>query len=119
MAEKRDYRDLVVWQQAIALIPSIYRAIEGFPREEMFALSAQVRRASVSVAANIAEGQARNSPKEFRQHLAIAKGSLAELHTLLVVAERLRYLSADQLRETERALTRVRKPLIGLMSRLQ
>ena len=117
--EKRDYRDLVVWQRAINVIPTIYAMIAKFPRVEEFALSAQMRRSCVSIAANIAEGQARSSRKEFRQYLAIAKGSLAELHTLLVVAERLRYLGIEQLNEIERELTAVRKPLVGLMDQLQ
>ena len=119
MIEKRGYRDLIVWQRAIDLVPVVYQFIHAFPRAEEFALSAQMRRACVSIAANIAEGQARQSRKEFRQHLAIAKGSLAELHTLFIVAQRLKYLNEEALAELELKLSAIRKPLSGLMDKLK
>ena len=118
MTEKRSYRDLVVWQRAIDLVPVVYQIIRSFPVAEEFALSAQMRRACVSIAANIAEGQARRSRKEFRQHLAIAKGSLAEVHTLFVVAQRLGYINDEKLVEIEIQLSAIRKPLTGLMDQL-
>jgi four helix bundle protein len=73
----------------------------------------------VSIPANVAEGQARQSKKEFLQHLAIAKGSLAELQTLLIVAEKLGYLTSAQLLELEQDLAQVGRPLAGLMARLR
>lgn len=115
--KKSSYRDLIVWQRAVDLIPLVYRTLRDFPRVEEYALSMQIRRASVSIAANIAEGQARRSRKEFRQHLAIAKGSLAELHTLLIVAQRLGYLTEQQLGDLENQLGSVGRPLAGLMDR--
>jgi four helix bundle protein len=116
---KRNYKDLVVWQRAINLVPKIYAAIKGFPVEERYSLCNQLRRAAVSVPANIAEGQARHSAKEFHHHLAIAKGSLAELHTLLIVAHRLAYLSADQLASLEKEIDEVSRPLFGLMASIR
>ena len=118
MGGKQGYRDLVVWQRAIDLVPAIYAIVKSFPRHETFALSDQVRRAVVSIAANIAEGQARQHRKEFLQHLAIARGSLAEVHTLIVVAHRLRYVADEQVADLEKQLGEIAKPLNGLMSKL-
>ena len=119
MATSRSYRDLVVWQRAVDLVPKVYELLKGFPREERYDLGSQIRRAVVSIPANIAEGQARQHPKEFLQHLSIAKGSLAELHTLLIVAERLAYLEAKQLLVMEQELAQIGRPLSGLITRLR
>lgn len=115
---KRTYRDLVVWKRAIELVPQVYRLVGKFPRFETYAIADQIRRSVVSIPANIAEGQGRQHPKEFLQHLAIARGSLAELHTLLVVAGRLEYLSAEELDTIEAELAKVAKPLHGLIANL-
>ena len=85
MEKKADYTELVVWQRAMALVPDVYTLLKAFPQEETYALADQIRRAVVSIPANIAEGQARQHRKEFIQHLSIAKGRLAELHTLLMM----------------------------------
>jgi four helix bundle protein len=118
MNGKQGYRDLVVWQRAIDLVPAVYAVVKSFPKHETYALSDQMRRAVVSIAANIAEGQARQHRKEFLQHLAIARGSLAEVNTLIVVAQRLRYVSDEQVVGLEKQLTEIAKPLNGLMSKL-
>lgn len=118
MGTKVGYQDLVVWKRAIDLVPTVYQAIREFPAHENFALSAQIRRAVVSISANIAEGQGRQHRKEFLQHLSIAKGSLAELHSLLTVAHRLGYLESTALDELETALSGVRRPLTGLLETL-
>ena len=89
---KRDYRDLTVWQKAIDLVTEVYRVTRSFPKEEMFGLTSQLRRAAVSVPSNIAEGQGRLRRGEFRQFLGMAKGSLAELDTQLLIARNLGYL---------------------------
>jgi len=99
-------------------VPEIYRLAQGFPKYETYALGDQMRRAAVSVPANIAEGQGRQHPKEFAQHLSIAKGSLAELHTLLIVAWKLGYLDEGQLRQWEDQLAEVGKPLQGLLAKI-
>ncbi|HWB00364.1 MAG TPA: four helix bundle protein [Pirellulales bacterium] len=95
------YRDLIVWQKAIDLVEAIYDATRGFPTEERYGLSSQLRRAAVSIPSNIAEGQGRASSRDFARFLEIALGSLAEVETQLVIAGRLhtrdpRYLSADR-----------------------
>jgi len=113
--DKSSYSDLIVWQKTIDLVPSVYVTLRSFPVEENFALSQQIRRAVVSVSANIAEGQARSHRKEFVQHLAIAKGSLAELDTLLIVTERLGYVTEDELSGLEDRIADIRRPLAALM----
>jgi four helix bundle protein len=115
----RTYRDLRVWQEAISLVPAVYEAIKALPIEERYELASQIRRAVVSIPANIAEGQARRHTKEFLQALYIARGSLAELETLLIVSERLGYLTPAQMQSLEEALMTVRQPLLGLIRRLR
>lgn len=118
MGSSRGYRDLVVWKRGIALVPVIYRFAARLPKHEMYALADQLRRACISIPANIAEGQARRHRKEFLQHLSIARGSLAEINTLLVVAAELGYLSSDELSGLESQLNEIGRPLQGLISRL-
>lgn len=119
MADKRDYRDLIVWQRAVALAPVVYGMLREFPRHEEFALCAQIRRACVSIAANIAEGQGRQTRKEFHQFLNVAKGSLAELHTLFVIAHRLEYIQAERLAQLESHLAGIGRPLAGLILQIK
>ena len=83
----QNYRDLGVWQKAIALSVACYRVTSEFPKEEMYGMTAQIRRASVSVAANIAEGHGREHTRTFVQFLRISQGSLKELETHLILAE--------------------------------
>jgi four helix bundle protein len=92
MSEIKTYRDLTVWQKAVDLVADAYRLSDRFPRSEEFALRLQLRRAAVSVPANIAEGHGRTGIGEYLHHLSIAHGSIAELETLLTVAVRLGYL---------------------------
>jgi four helix bundle protein len=81
-----------VWRKAVDLVESVYRASAAFPAEERYGLTSQLRRAAISVPANIAEGAARDGTGEFLQFLGIARGSLAEVETLVVLAERLGFL---------------------------
>jgi len=87
----RSFRDLEVWQLGLDLVQGVYRCTAAFPKSETFGLAAQMRGAAVSIPSNIAEGQARNSGKQFLQFLSIALGSLAELETQLELATRLEY----------------------------
>lgn len=84
----KSYRDLVAWQKAVALVTDTYRATSKFPRDELFGLTSQVRRCSISIPSNIAEGQGRLSEKEFRYFLGQARGSLMELETQFQIAQR-------------------------------
>jgi four helix bundle protein len=89
------YRDLIAWRKAMEFVVKIYHATRAFPREELYGLTSQLRRAAVSVPSNIAEGQARFSQKEFRHFLSHARGSLVEIETQLMIAQNLRYLSPE------------------------
>jgi four helix bundle protein len=95
--KSRSYRDLEVWKLSLSLVEDIYKATATFPASENYGLSQQIRRAAVSIPSNIAEGQFRNSSKEFRQFLAIALGSSAELETQLIIANKVNYLSTEEL----------------------
>ena len=89
----RKHHELRAWQDAIALVTSIYRATASLPKDEIFGLSIQMRRAAVSVPSNIAEGAARNSDREFLQFLGIARGSLSELETQIIISRNLGYVT--------------------------
>ena len=92
----RDYRDLEVWKNGISLVTEIYRICEFLPKEETYGLSGQMKRAAVSIPANIAEGQGRSGLKDFVHFLSISLGSVYELSTELVICNRIGYLSENQ-----------------------
>ncbi len=91
MSTPSGYRDLLAWQEAMKLAVMVYHVTSSFPREEIYGLTAQVRKSAVSVPSNIAEGAARNSAREFRHFLGVSAGSLAEVETQLDLAARLNY----------------------------
>jgi four helix bundle protein len=111
-----NHRDLIAWREAMTLVETIYRETEAFPREEVFGLKAQIRRAAVSVPSNLAEGSGRNSAGELRQFVGFASGSLAELETQLEVAVRLGFLNRDA--SAIRQARRVGKLVIALRKSL-
>jgi four helix bundle protein len=88
----KHYGELIAWQKAMDLVERVYEATECFPRKEVFGLTNQLRRAVVSVPSNIAEGQGRQSTRDFLHFLSIAKGSLQEVETQIIIARRLVYL---------------------------
>ena len=88
----KGHHELTVWQRSIDYATKIYRITEGFPKDELYALTSQMRRCAVSVPSNIAEGAARNSKREFKQFLSIAQGSVAELETQIIIAGKLGYM---------------------------
>ena len=90
------YRQLIAWQKAMELVELVYDLTDDFPTEERFGLASQIRRAVVSIASNIAEGQGRNSTKEFINHLSIAYGSLMEMETQTLVAEMRHYSTVEK-----------------------
>ena len=90
------YRDLAVWQKAMSLVSAIYQLTSTFPDAERFGLTSQIQRAAVSIPSNIAEGQGRLATKEFRQFLGVARGSLKELETQLLISIDLGYTSEEQ-----------------------
>ncbi len=114
----RNYLDLIAWQRAMDLVEAVYQSTIGFPREEQFGLTSQLRRAAVSVPSNIAEGQGRQSPKEFRHHLSIAYGSLREIETQLLIAQRLGFLGTAEAGRLLNLTSEVGRLINGLLNSL-
>jgi four helix bundle protein len=112
------FRDLRVWQQAVDLALAVYKATGSFPKHEIYGLAQQMRRAAVSVASNIAEGKGRWSGKEFRHFLFNARGSLLELETQILIAEKLEYIVGKQLSDLRACATQVGRSLTGLINSL-
>ena len=111
-------RDLIAWQKARVLVREVYAATKHFPEDERYGLVSQLRRAGVSVVANIAEGQGRNTVGEFQQFLGHAKGSLTELETELIVAEDLGYLRPQEVKELPAKCDEVSRLINGLIRSL-
>ena len=116
MSETRTHKDLDVWNEAMRLAREVYRLSATLPQEEAYGLTAQLRRAAVSVPSNIAEGAARSSRKEFIQFLHHALGSLAEIETQLLLAKDLHNV---QDKEVEATMERTRRMLLGLIRSLK
>jgi four helix bundle protein len=114
----RNYRELIVWQEAIKMAKAVYQVTGKFPKQETYALADQIRRAAVSVPSNIAEGQARKSPGDFRRFLHIALGSLAEVDTQLVLAQEFGYLSKEDVDPMDEQILELRKKLYALINSL-
>jgi four helix bundle protein len=114
----KNYRDLIVWQEAIKPTKAVYKLTEKFPRQETYALADQIRRAVVSVPSNIAEGQARKAPGDFSRFLHIALGSLAEVDTQLILAQEFGYLSKEDVETVNEQIQSLRKKLYALINNL-
>ena len=112
------YRGLDVWQLAMDIVIEIYRLTRAFPAEEKFGLTAQLRRATVSIPSNIAEGHSRLGAAEFRRFVSIARGSVAEVETQIAVAVALGFIGADEIKSLSTQLDRLSKMLFGLYRRL-
>jgi len=115
----QSYRDLDVWQKAIALSVSCYRVTSELPKEELYGMTAQIRRASVSVAANIAEGHGREHTRTFIHFLRISQGSLKELETHLVLVEQIGLLAKERVQPLVTAADEVGRMLRALIRVLQ
>ena len=100
MAQIKSYKDLLIWQKGINIVVLVYKIVESFPKEELYALSNQLKRASVSIPSNIAEGYGRNSEKSFSHFLDISRGSLFEIETQLIIAKELGIISDEILFNT-------------------
>jgi four helix bundle protein len=114
----QDFRDLELWKQGIGLVKQLYLLTASFPSDERYGLTSQIRRAAVSVPANVAEGQSRLHRGDFVHHLSIARGSLAELETHIIIAESLGFLSADQTGPVVKAIHDLRRMTHGLIASL-
>ncbi|MFY8065513.1 MAG: four helix bundle protein [Flavobacterium sp.] len=95
MKEIKSYKDLLIWQKGIKIVILVYQLVKSFPKEEIYALTSQLKRASVSIPSNIAEGYGRNSDKSFSHFLDISRGSLFEIETQLIIAKELGFISDD------------------------
>lgn len=109
-----NFRNLIVWRRAVELATSIYRKTVNFPKSELYGLTSQTRRASVSISSNIAEGAGRKSKKEFANFLSISYGSACELETQLLIAKNLGYLNSDDFKKLFSEIDEIQKMLYTL-----
>lgn len=115
----RTHKDLDVWKKSIALVTEIYRITSNLPKEEQFGLISQMRRAAVSVPANIAEGFGRKTTGELKQFIGIAKGSLAELETLLIISKNLGYIDLENQALFDNRISEIFRIIDGLTRKLE
>lgn len=113
------HKDLDVWKLSIDLVVKVYELTNQFPKEEKYRLVNQMRRSSVSIPSNIAEGAARTSAKEFANFISISLGSLSELETQLIISEKLFLLDINSLEKIMNDLIQIRKMLLGLRNSLK
>jgi four helix bundle protein len=118
VSKVKHYKDLLVWQKGMNLVKSIYALTAMFPREERYGLTSQLRRAAVSVPSNIADGQARQSTKEFLQFISHAEGSLAELETQLLLSVDLAFVQKNEISAALQEIDELQKMLSGLRTKL-
>ncbi|HSD06085.1 four helix bundle protein [Flavobacterium sp.] len=97
MSEIKSYKDLLIWQKGIEIVCMTYKLVYSFPKDELYALSSQIKRSSVSIPSNIAEGYGRQSAQSYIQFIKIARGSLCELETQLLVAKKLDFINNEEL----------------------
>ena len=115
----KTHKDLDVYNLSIELVKIIYNLTKNFPKEELFGLISQIRRAAVSIPSNIAEGSARNHSKEFKQFLYIALGSASELDTLILISNKLELINNKNYEELFSKLTSISKMLQGLIKSIK
>ena len=114
-----NYEKRIVWQDSVDLVVQVYGITKGFPKSEQYGLTNQINRSAVSDPNNIAEGAGRNSPKEFYQFPGIASGSASELNTQLIIANKLSFIDADLLRETQNKLSSIHKMIYKLQNTIK
>ncbi len=115
----QDYKKLIVWQKAHELTLKIYKATETLPKSEMYGITSQLRRASSSIPANVAEGSGRKSKNEFKQFLVIAAGSASEVEYYLLLAKDLNYIEQNIFTKLSQIVSEIRKMLFGLIEKLK
>jgi len=113
------FKDLTLWQEAMELVIDVYKITKQFPKSEMYGLCGQMQRCAVSVPSNIAEGHQRNSTPQFLQFISIARGSLGELETQIILAFRLEYLDKNTKEELLNRVARVGRLIGGMMKSLK
>jgi len=118
MAAVRDFRDLIVWQKSMDLVETVYRFMATFPREEIYGLTSQLRRAAVSIPLNIAEGNGRNTTRDYLHFLGMAYGSIKEVETQVLIAQRLQYIAPSQSDALVQMTSEVARLISGLSNSL-
>jgi four helix bundle protein len=114
----KSYKELIVWQKSFELVKKIYKITDNFPKSEVYGLTSQIRRASISIPSNIAEGFVRNHKKEYSQFISIAFGSGAELETQILLSKELKFITDKEFYELDSLLLEIMKMLNSLKSKL-
>jgi len=114
----KSYNDLDIWKRSIKLVEDIYRLTKSFPKEELYGLTSQMRRAAVSIPSNIAEGFTRLHDKEYKQFLYIALGSCSELSTQIIIASRLEYFDNNKIEQLLNEIDEICKMTMSLIKKL-
>ncbi len=114
----QSFKELKVWQKGIELVAIVYKITTSFPEEEKYGLSAQMRRAAVSIPSNIAEGHLRKTAKDFKQFLSIARGSCAELETQIIIAHKLGFIHDDNFNNLSSKIEELSKMLSSFYSKI-
>ena len=118
-SKMKSYRDLIVWQKSMNLVTQVYQAIRSFPKEEMFGLANQIRRCSVSIPSNMAEGYGRQASGDYIRHLQISRGSLFELQTQLEICLNIQYLSKGEYDNLCELCNEIERMLNSLIKKLK
>ena len=120
MSGIKSYKDLLIWQKGIDIVINLYQLVEDFPKEEIYALSSQLKRASVSIPSNIAEGYGRNSTQSYIHFVSISRGSLFELETQLIIAQKLKFVKNESLlSELMNQITEESKMINSFLNKLE
>lgn len=119
MTQINSFRDLLVWQKSMSLVTSIYQLTRDFPHAEMFGLTSQLRRASISIPSNIAEGYGRNTSKDYLRYLQIALGSLYEMQTQLEIASNLHFLDIVDFKKMISLCLEIERMLTSLIAKIR
>jgi four helix bundle protein len=114
----KSFRDLHIWDKGIELVKNIYKGTQNFPKQEIYGLTSQIRRAAISIPSNIAEGHIRQYQTEFRQFLSVALGSLAELGTQIVISRELNYISNEKFQNLIEQMDSLGKMIRGLIKKI-
>ena len=115
----KTHKDLDVWKDGISFVTNIYKMTSSFPKEELYGITSQIRRAAISIPSNIAEGAARKTPNEFRQFLFIALSSAAELNTQIIISHNLGFLDKEQSDSLNSELDSLSRRIQGLIKSLK
>lgn len=114
-----NFKELIVWQKSMVLVTNVYRETRPFPKEEIFGMTSQMRRAACSIPLNISEGAGRKTPADFSRFLDMARGSANELETQLIISRNLDYITAEKFRSLNMDLDEIQRMIRGLQNSLE